>query len=114
MGIFFYIVKIYYKDILLWNLSLILQYCIKNYFQSQTQIYNIGYKKLYVLLMWKKMKLISWLTRYLNAYISQPLRIQPNRDNLILIEDDNTSDYFMHHNKEKYLLGNNGQDVKED
>lgn len=60
------------------------------------------------------MKLISWLTKYLNAYISQPLCIQPNWDNLILVEDDNTSDYFIHHNEEKYSLGNNRQDVKED
>ena len=32
----------------------------------------------------------------------------------MLAEDDNTSDYFIYHNEEKYLLGNKRQDLEED
>ena len=32
----------------------------------------------------------------------------------MLAADNNTSDYFMHHKEEKYLLDNKGQDIKED
>ena len=42
------------------------------------------------------------------------LRIQPDHNSLMLAEDDNTSDYFIYHNKEEYPLGNEGKDVEED
>ena len=60
------------------------------------------------------MKSTIRLIRLLNAYISLLLRIQLNRDSPILAEDDDTSDYIMHHKKEEYPLGNKRQDVEED
>ena len=32
----------------------------------------------------------------------------------MLVEDDNVLDYFMYHNKEKFLLDNKEQDIKKD
>ena len=54
------------------------------------------------------------LIKPLNACTSLLLHIQPNCDSPMLAEDDNASDYFMHHKEEEYLLGNKGQDVEED
>ncbi len=54
----------------------------------------------------KRIKLTSGLTRHLNACTSLPLCIQPNRNTPMLAEDDNASDYFMHHEEEEYPLGN--------
>ena len=56
----------------------------------------------------------SRLTKYLNAYTSLSLRIQPNCNSPILAEDDNASDYFMHHKEEEYPLGSKKQDIEED
>lgn len=60
------------------------------------------------------MKSISRPTRHPNTYLSLLLHIQPNRNSLILAKNDNASNYFMYHNKDKYLLGNEEQNIKED
>ncbi len=49
----------------------------------------------------KKMKSTSGLTRYLNAGTSLSLRIQPDQNMPLLVEDGNASDYFIHHKIEK-------------
>ncbi len=59
------------------------------------------------------MKLTSGLTRHLNACMSLLLCIQLNRNTLMLVEDDNTSDHFMYHEEEEYPLGNNKQEIRE-
>lgn len=60
------------------------------------------------------MKLTSALIRNLNTCTSLLLRIQPDRDSLMLVEDDNALDYFMHHDGKKYPLGNKEKDIEED
>ena len=52
------------------------------------------------------MKLTSGLIKYLNVCTSLLLYIQSKRNISILAEDNNVSDYFIHHKEEKYLLGN--------
>lgn len=60
------------------------------------------------------MKLTRELTKYLNACISLLLYIQPNRNILMLVEDDNILDYFINHKEEKYPLSNKRQNINED
>ena len=38
--------------------------------------------------------------------------MQPNKNSLMLVKDNNALDYFIHHNKKKYPLGNKGPNVK--
>ena len=44
--------------------------------------------------------------------MSLPLYIQLNRNSLMLVENDNISDNFMHYEKEEYPLSNKRQDIK--
>ena len=50
----------------------------------------------------------------MNGYISLSPRIQPKWNSLMLVEDDNLSDYFIYHNKEEYSLDNKEENVKKD
>lgn len=52
------------------------------------------------------MKFISRVIKHLNVYTSLLLHIQLYQNTTILTEDNNTSDYFIHYEEEKYLLGN--------
>lgn len=60
------------------------------------------------------MKLTSGLIKQLNICTSLPPRIQPNRNSLMLAENDNALTYFIHHKEEKYPMNNKGQDIEED
>ena len=48
----------------------------------------------------------------MNTCISLLLHIQPNCNIFMLAKDDNISDYFIHHKKEKYPLGNKEKNVE--
>ncbi len=61
----------------------------------------------------KRMKSTSGLTRYRNACTSLPLHIQSDQNTPMLVEDDDASDHFQHHEEEEYLLGNEGQEIRE-
>ena len=57
--------------------------------------------------------MINKLIKYLNAYTSLSLCIQLHQNSLILIKDNDRSDYLMHHNEKKYPLDNKKLDVEE-
>ena len=53
----------------------------------------------------KRIKSTNGSTRHLNACTSLSLRIQLDHNSLILAEDNDASDYSMHHEEEEYPLG---------